>query len=93
MIKGLYSVRDVKAGAFWPPVAHVNDEVAKREFGMLAKAPDVSYMACDLQLYKVATFNDATADIEVCNDFICNCVDVLSSAASAGSVKGDDMVG
>lgn len=77
MIKGLYCVRDVKAGNYWPPIAHVNDEVAKREFGMLCHTPDVAYLANDLQLYKVGTFNDQTASIDVCNEFICNCVDVM----------------
>lgn len=76
MIKGLYCVRDVKAGTYWPPIAHVNDEVAKREFAMLANTPDVAYLVNDLQLYKVGDFNDATAEVIPCNVFICNCVDV-----------------
>lgn len=82
MIKGLYCVRDVKAGNYWPPVAHVNDDVAKREFAMLATSPDVAYLANDLQLYKVGEFNNLTAEVVVCNEFICNCVDVVNAGTS-----------
>ena len=91
MIKGLYCVRDVKAGNYWPPIAHVNDEVAKREFAMLAKTPDIAYLVNDLQLYKVGEFNDATAEVNPCNVFICNCVDVFNLCNVVRPV-GDNVV-
>lgn len=63
MNKKIYSVYDRAAGRFGNPFICLNDEMAQREFNCAFSAPEYQYLAKDLDLYYLGTFDDRTGEM------------------------------
>lgn len=67
MIKSVYSVYDRKAGQFNHFFESVNDDTAIRDFNRAYQGAELSYLAPDVDLYCVGSF-DYTKGIMICNE-------------------------
>lgn len=68
MKTNLYTIRDRKASTYGTPFASFNHETAIRDFkGFCAQAQNV-YLAPDLELYFIGTFESETGEVNMAHD-------------------------
>lgn len=67
MICGLYCVKDVKLERFQPPFICRDDNEARI---VIARAGFNPLVYADLDLFKVASFDDSTGIIELCQPMV-----------------------
>lgn len=65
MIINAYSIYDRKSGIYGNPFFSQNDETAKRDFTAFCAMPQNSYIAPDLELYAVCSFDSSTGEVMV----------------------------
>jgi hypothetical protein len=67
MIQKMYSVKDVKAGAFFPPFLMENDETATRAMVHCLRDPDHKFSLNpeDFQLFYHGEFDNLTGELSV----------------------------
>lgn len=58
----LYSIRDRKSGNYGVPFASFNDDTAERDFNAFCRMPQNTYLADDVELYYIGTFDSATGE-------------------------------
>lgn len=85
---GVYTLRDVKTGIFYPPFCAPlgeNHAVALRMFvSLMTSRPDVVFAAYpeDFQCFFVGEFSSKTGDLDGFNagpEFLCNLSDLVSA--------------
>lgn len=63
MIINAYSIYDRKSGIYGNPFFSQNDETAKRDFNAFCSMPQNTYLASDLELYAVCSFESETGEV------------------------------
>lgn len=63
MISPLYVIRDRKSAIYGTPFVAPNDSCAEREFVAFCSQPSNTYIAEDLELYRVGTVDNETGVI------------------------------
>lgn len=63
----IFSLRDVKANGFAPPVVYVNEAVARRDFQYrLHNDNSMGFSPSDYELYRIGVFDTELGTIEGC---------------------------
>ena len=70
----MYCFRDNKANDFSPPMCHVNESTAKRDFDMRIHSDrSMGFSPNDYDLYYVGEFDTETGSVDsVLPEFVCN---------------------
>lgn len=63
MIVNLYTMRDRKTGIYASPFVSYTDESAMRDFTVQCTSSKDAYLAEDLELYRLGTFDIKTGEI------------------------------
>lgn len=63
MLTNLYTMRDRKSGIYGNPFVSYNDKCAIRDFDAFCNLQQNSYLADDMELYKLGTFESDTGEI------------------------------
>jgi hypothetical protein len=65
MKQNVYTIKDAKSGTFATPFFSINDATATRSFQQAANDPNttINQFPEDYALYKLGTFDDASAEI------------------------------
>lgn len=73
---GIYAIKDSLSGSFGAPFIDVNDDCAKRTFGV--KMRD-SAICQDLQLFKLGEFSIESGEILSFVEFLANGIEVVTN--------------
>lgn len=62
-MNNIYTMRDRKSGIYGNPFISYNDKCAVRDFDAFCNLPHNKYLAEDMELYKLGTFDSTTGEI------------------------------